>query len=174
MVVLPLISGKSSPIIEIIMPWLFMLFVVLPIAEMALLIQVGSSIGVLNTVGLVLLTAVIGGLLLRQQGLATLLKANQRVAGGELPGREIAEGMALAAGGALLLTPGFITDGVGFTLLLPLSRRWLIDKAIHSGLVKVQGSFHAESTAHYQADTEYHTSERQGNVTIEGEFRRED
>ncbi len=64
----------------------------MPIAELAVLIQVGSVIGVLNTVGLVFLTAVIGAWLLRQQGLATLLRANERLNSGELPAKEVAEG----------------------------------------------------------------------------------
>ena len=101
------------------------LFIIMPIAEMAVLIKVGGMIGVLNTVGLVLLTAVIGAWLLRQQGLATLLKASQRLNSGELPAREVAEGLILAVGGALLLTPGFITDTVGFLCLIPGTRHWL-------------------------------------------------
>lgn len=71
------------------------LFIVMPVAEMAVLIKVGGIIGVLNTIGLVLLTAVIGAWLLRQQGLATLLKANQRLNSGELPAKEVAEGLIL-------------------------------------------------------------------------------
>ena len=69
------------------MPVFFFLFIVMPIAELAVLIQVGSVIGVLNTVGLVFLTAVIGAWLLRQQGLATLLRANERLNSGELPAK---------------------------------------------------------------------------------------
>lgn len=104
---------------------LLFVFIIMPIAEMAVLIQVGSAIGVFNTIGFVLLTAVIGAWLLRQQGLATLLKANQRLNSGELPAKEVAEGLILAVGGVLLLTPGFITDTVGFLCLLPFSRHWL-------------------------------------------------
>lgn len=104
---------------------LFLLFIVMPVAEMAILIKVGTVIGALPTIGLVLLTAVIGAALLRQQGLATLLKANQRMNSGELPAQEVAEGLLLAVGGALLLTPGFVTDTVGFLCLVPGSRHWL-------------------------------------------------
>ena len=71
------------------MPVFLLLFIILPVAELAVLIQVGSVIGVLNTVGLVFLTAVIGAWLLRQQGLATLLRANERLNSGELPAREV-------------------------------------------------------------------------------------
>ncbi|MBS3805657.1 MAG: FxsA family protein [Oleiphilaceae bacterium] len=102
-----------------------LLFIIMPIVEMAILIKVGTLIGALPTIGLVLLTAVIGAALLRQQGLATLLKANQRMSSGELPAKEVAEGLLLAIGGALLLTPGFVTDTVGFLCLIPGSRHWL-------------------------------------------------
>ena len=112
------------------MPVFLFLFIILPIAEMVVLIKVGGLIGVLNTIGLVLLTAVIGAWLLRQQGLATLLRANQRLNSGELPAKEVAEGLILAVGGALLLTPGLITDAVGFACLLPGSRHWLAAKAL--------------------------------------------
>lgn len=112
------------------MPVFLFLFIIMPIAEMVVLIKVGGMIGVLNTIGLVLLTAVIGAWLLRQQGLATLLRANQRLNSGELPAKEVAEGLILAVGGALLLTPGFITDAIGFACLLPGSRQWLAAKAL--------------------------------------------
>ncbi len=78
---------------------LLFVFIIMPIAEMAVLIQVGGMIGVFNTIGFVLLTAVAGAWLLRQQGLATLLKANQRLNSGELPAKEVAEGLILAVGG---------------------------------------------------------------------------
>lgn len=107
------------------MPIFLIAFIVLPIVEMVVLIEVGGIIGALNTVGLVLLTAVIGAALLKHQGLATLTRANQRMASGEMPAKEVAEGLLLAIGGALLLTPGFITDGIGFMCLLPGSRHWL-------------------------------------------------
>lgn len=119
------------------------LFIVMPVAEMAVLIKVGGIIGVLNTIGLVLLTAVIGAWLLRQQGLATLLKANQRLNSGELPAKEVAEGLILAVGGALLLTPGFITDTFGFLCLLPGSRHWLASQALKRMVVSGQNrGFH--------------------------------
>lgn len=106
------------------------LFIVMPIVEMTILIKVGAVIGALNTIGLVLLTAIIGAALLRQQGLSTLLRANQRLNSGELPAKEVAEGLILAVGGALLLTPGFVTDGIGFLCLMPGSRHWLAGHAL--------------------------------------------
>lgn len=112
-----------------------LLFIILPIVEMAILIKVGTMIGALNTIGLVLLTAVIGAALLKQQGLATLLRANQRINSGELPAKEVAEGLILAVGGALLLTPGFVTDTIGFLCLIPGSRHWLASLALKKMVV---------------------------------------
>jgi len=114
------------------------LFIVMPIVEMTILIKVGTIIGALNTIGLVLLTAIIGAALLRQQGLATLLKANQRLNSGELPAKEVAEGLILAVGGALLLTPGFVTDTIGFLCLIPGTRHWLAAQALKRMVVAGQ------------------------------------
>ncbi|WP_417530303.1 FxsA family protein [Marinobacter lipolyticus] len=122
------------------------LFIVMPIAEMAVLIKVGGMIGVLNTIGLVLLTAVVGAWLLRQQGLATLLRANQRLNSGELPAKEVAEGLVLAVGGALLLTPGFITDTIGFLCLIPGTRHWFVAQVLKRLVVSGQTrSFHFQA-----------------------------
>ena len=122
------------------MPVFVFLFIVMPIAEMAVLIQVGTMIGVLPTIGLVLLTAVIGAALLKQQGLATLTRANQRLNSGELPAQEVAEGLVLAVGGALLLTPGFITDTFGFLCLIPGTRHWFVHQAMKRMVVRGQSS----------------------------------
>ena len=102
-------------------PWLLIFFLT-PILEMYLLIEVGSTIGTLPTIALVMLTAVIGVALLRRQGLATLTRGLGRLQRGEVPAQEMAEGILLAIAGALLLTPGFVTDAVGFVFLLPASR----------------------------------------------------
>lgn len=124
------------------MPVFVFLFVVMPILEMVVLIKVGTVIGALSTVGLVLLTAVIGAALLKQQGLATLTRANQRLNSGELPAQEVAEGLILAVGGALLLTPGFITDTIGFLCLIPGTRHWFVHQAMKRMVVRGQsGSF---------------------------------
>lgn len=128
------------------MPVFLFLFIIMPVTELAVLIQVGSVIGVMNTIGLVLLTAVVGAWLLRQQGLATLLRANERLNSGELPAKEVAEGLILAVGGALLLTPGFITDIFGFLCLIPLTRHWLAAQALKRMTVSGRSqSFHFQS-----------------------------
>jgi len=96
--------------------WLAIFFIT-PILEMYLLIEVGGYIGALPTIALVMITAVIGVALLRVQGLATLTRGLRRLDQGQVPAREVAEGLLLAVAGALLLTPGFVTDAVGFALL---------------------------------------------------------
>lgn len=154
------------------MPVFLIAFIVVPIIEMVILIEVGGLIGALPTVGLVLLTAVIGAAMLRQQGAATLLRANQRMASGELPAREMAEGLLLAVGGALLLTPGFVTDAVGFACLIPFTRRWLsgyvVNRMVFSGGASMGGhyEYHYYSSGGPRRDAH-------GNIIIEGEYEQE-
>ena len=109
-------------------PLIAVIFLVVPIIEIYLLIQVGQVIGAGWTIFLVVFTAVIGVWLLRIQGLSTLTRAQQKMQPGDLPAREILEGMGLVVAGALLLTPGFFTDTVGFFLLFPPTRIWLVSR----------------------------------------------
>ena len=151
------------------MPIFLILFIVIPVAEMWVLIEVGSYIGALPTIGLVLLTAVIGLALLRQQGLSTLLRANQRMQAGEIPAQEMAEGIFLAVGGALLLTPGFITDTVGFACLIPGIRRLLLGRVLkHWRVVQVR-RFHSRRGP-FDPPGDGGNSHR----TIDGDFHRHD
>jgi UPF0716 protein FxsA len=112
---------------------LLILFVVIPILEIAAFIQVGSLIGLLPTLGTILLTAVIGAFLVRQQGLRTLQEAQQASAQGELPVGPLFHGVFILIAGLLLLTPGFVTDTVGFLLLVPALRR-VIGAKVWEGL----------------------------------------
>tara|TARA_Y100001934_G_scaffold118514_1_gene145033 strand:+ start:3864 stop:4373 length:510 start_codon:yes stop_codon:yes gene_type:complete len=105
------------------MRFLFAAFVGVPIIEMLILIEVGGLIGALPTVALVVLTATIGVWLLWLEGLATMRRVQARVARAELPETELLEGAMLLVGGALLLTPGFVTDAIGFVCLIPVLRR---------------------------------------------------
>ena len=120
------------------MKFLLLLFIVMPIIEMWLLITVGTQIGALATIGLVLFTAVLGAGLLRQQGFATLWRGQQKLQDGQLPATELAEGFILAVAGALLLTPGFFTDALGFAGLVPALRLWVAKRVI-SRMVVVGG-----------------------------------
>ncbi|WP_372834306.1 FxsA family protein [Pontibacterium sp.] len=107
------------------MRFLFLLFIIVPIIEITLLIQVGQAIGAWYTVGLVVMSAFVGVNMLRYQGLSTLARAQQRANQGEIPGSEMVEGIVLAVGGALLVTPGFVTDVIGFCCLIPYTRQGL-------------------------------------------------
>ena len=98
----------------------------MPIVEIFLLIQVGSAIGALATIAIVVATAMLGTWMLRRQGIATATLARARLASGEIPAFQLLEGLALGIGGALLLTPGFVTDAIGFACLLPPTRHLLI------------------------------------------------
>ncbi len=111
------------------------LFIILPLVEIALFIQVGGLIGTLPTVLLVVATAAAGIALLRHQGLATLRRAQDTLGRGEVPALSLLEGAALLVAGALLLTPGFLTDALGFLLLIPPLRRRLLARLFGPPLV---------------------------------------
>lgn len=102
-----------------------LVFVAMPLVEMALLIWVGGRLGILPTLAVVILTGIAGATLVKRQGLAVWYAARQRLAAGGIPARELAHGAMLLVAGAFLLTPGFITDVVGFALLVPRIRDWL-------------------------------------------------
>ena len=109
---------------------LFGLFLVVPLIEIYFLLKVGDIIGAGWTVFAVVGTAILGAGLLRVQGTSTLLRAQSNAMQGKLPAMEMMEGVALAASGLLLLTPGFVTDTIGFILLTPPLRRGLIKLAM--------------------------------------------
>ena len=119
------------------MPFLI-IFVLVPIAEVYAFITVGDEIGVFKTLLLCVLTAMIGGFLVRQQGLETLFKAQRGLQAGQLPVNALFEGFCLVIAGALLLTPGFVTDTAGFLLLFPPFRVFLKDMLVKHGKFKVQ------------------------------------
>ncbi|WP_455230313.1 FxsA family protein [Geopseudomonas aromaticivorans] len=105
-----------------LLPFVFILF---PLLELALLIQVGSSIGVLATLLLIIAGALVGGFLLRIAGPATAWRARARLLSGEMPEQEVLDGLLMALGGFLLLLPGFISDLLGLFCLLPFTRHLL-------------------------------------------------
>lgn len=102
---------------------LLIIFIGVPIAEIALFIQAGELIGLWPTLGAVIATAIVGTALLRAQGLATLARARRQVEEGRVPVSEVFTGVCLLVAGALLLTPGFLTDTIGFLLLVPPLRQ---------------------------------------------------
>lgn len=105
------------------MPFLLViLFIVVPIAELYVIIQVGQLIGIWPTLALLLADALLGSMLLRQQGRSAWRRFNEALAQRRFPGKEVADGVLIVIGGTLLLTPGFITDVFGLLLLIPPSR----------------------------------------------------
>ena len=122
---------------------LTLIFLIVPVVEIYFLIQVGQVIGAGWTILLVVLTAVIGVRLLKLQGISTLARAQQKMQTGELPASEMIEGMGLVVAGALLLTPGFFTDIVGFLLLFPPARLWLVSRIASRMVVSGSAGFQA-------------------------------
>lgn len=161
-------------------PLFAIFFFIIPLLEIYFLIQVGGVIGALPTIILVVLTAVIGAFLLKQQGIATLARFQASMAQGQMPATALLEGVMLIIGGVLLMTPGFFTDAIGFACLLPFSRQWLAKKMI--GRVKV-GGFGAGQSAGFQAGSYTHSHTENSQVepetrgsgnTLDGDFSRKD
>ncbi|WP_103019330.1 FxsA family protein [Salinibacter altiplanensis] len=101
---------------------LILLFLLTPAAELALLIQVDQLIGFWATIALIVVTGVVGSHLARREGLSTWRRLNRRLQAGDLPGNELADGVIILMAGALLITPGILTDVVGFSGLIPFTR----------------------------------------------------
>jgi UPF0716 protein FxsA len=98
---------------------LALLFLVVPLLELFVIIQVGQAIGAINTVGILLLDSVIGGWLMKREGMAALRRFQSKLSSGQLPENELIDGFCILFGGALMLTPGFLSDLFGIALLLP-------------------------------------------------------
>lgn len=135
-----------------------LLFTVVPALEIYLLFQVGGEIGILNTFLIVVATGVIGAALAKRQGLEILARMQKQMHQGQLPAKEIQQAFLVFAGGLLLLTPGFITDILGLSFILPISRsiwrvvlNYLFQKAVQSGAIHVVSSPppYSQSGPHY-------------------------
>src|SRR4051795_7435484 len=114
--------------------FLVLIFIVVPLAELYVIIQVGNLIGLVPTLVLLLLDAILGSMLLRHQGRAAWIRFNRALAEGRLPHKEVFDGVLVIMGGALLITPGFLTDILGLILLIPPTRALV--RAIASRFVK--------------------------------------
>ncbi len=142
--------------------WLFLIFVAVPIIEIALFIEVGGAIGLGPTLAIVVLTAIAGTWLMRRQGLMTLERLQQSLAEGRNPADPMAQGAMILVAGVLLLTPGFFTDTIGFLLLLPPVRvaliRWITARLM------------ASDSVHFSASTTTHGRDGSGPDTIETDY----
>lgn len=105
--------------------WLLLLFVTMPLVELALLMRVAQTINVGPTIALVIVTGALGAALARRQGLRTWARVQGDLAAGRMPASEIVDAMLILVAGLVLITPGIITDALGFLLLIPPARRWL-------------------------------------------------
>ena len=143
--------------------WLFLLFVTIPLIEIGLFIQVGGWLGLWPTLGIVVLTAILGTFLVRAQGLMALSQIQSNLRDLRDPTESIAHGAMILASGLLLLTPGFFTDAVGFALLVP-PFRLAIFNAVRSR-IKVQSFVHGDTSMRGQQ----RPTQDQDN-TIDGEF----
>ena len=101
---------------------LFLIFSVIPVIELVLLIKVGSLIGTLNTISIVILTALIGAYMVKLEGIGVLYRMQRDMSQGIFPAEELMNGVMILVAGALLLTPGFFTDVLGFLMVFPASR----------------------------------------------------
>jgi len=167
----------------------FLFIFVFALLEAIVLGQVAQSIGWAVTILLTVLTAMMGSLLFRWQGVETWVRLNKRMQQGEMPGAEMVEGVMLLLGGALLITPGFITDGVGFLLLLPQSRKAFASYIVKKGMMQAftrgpgQGNVWVYQRGSYSSGAAQPDSEqprptvyedRQGHFVIEGEVEKKD
>lgn len=142
------------------------IFLAAPLIELWFMIRVGSEIGAISTIILLVLAGIVGTNLLRQQSLNTLLRVDQRLQMGEVPAAEILQGFVLALAAILLIIPGFITDILAIPLLISPLRNWLVKRFLGTGYYR----------QHYHQQNPFHHQQPNGQDAdiIDGEFRRED
>ncbi len=154
-------DNKSQSVSMKAIQILFLIVLIIPFAEIYLLLQVGSFLGAFPTIILVVFTAVLGSWLLKQQGFATFRRFQENLAQGQIPAYEIIEGPIILLGGVLLLTPGFITDVLGLACLITPLRKKIAQYIIENRIIQ-------QSSSAFQA-----TKKADTNV-LEGEFKKDD
>lgn len=148
------------------------LFIIIPIIEIFLFMRIGALIGVMPTLGMIILTAVIGVSMLKMQGLSTLQRAQNNLQENKIPATELIEGIILLLCGALLLTPGFFTDAIGFLMLVPHIRRAAAKIIIEKGKLQIMnGSGFSGFSSTQGFDS---SSGNQDGDIIDGECHKED
>jgi len=136
---------------------LLLLFILVPALDLILLIEIGQLVGTLPTIGLIIFTGVLGAFLVRRQGLKVLARMTDEFRAGQLPTDAIFDGAIILIAGALLMTPGILTDTLGFLCLIPATRRMIkrviwsrIERAIRSG--QIITATYGETPFQYQPD----------------------
>ena len=139
---------------------LLLLFIVVPIVELAILLEIGERVGLLATLALIALTGVLGAYLARRQGLGILSEIRSEMNEGRLPAGQLVDGALILVAGAVLMTPGVLTDAFGFFCLMPPGRRFLkrylsrrFERAVESGSVKVSVGFGGGFSGPYPRET---------------------
>ncbi|CAH0532404.1 hypothetical protein VST7929_00233 [Vibrio stylophorae] len=140
---------------------ILLLFVVIPMVEIGVYIEMGSLLGLWPTLGLTILTAVVGASLVRVQGMQTMLRVQQQMQRGQMPAQEIVAGTLLAVAGVLLFLPGFVTDTLGALLLIPALRMWVAKWLMTRVQMRQVNGF-------------YQRQQSQDDHTFEGEFSHRD
>lgn len=143
--------------------WFLFIFILIPLVEVAVFAAAGDEIGILNTLVLCLVTAMFGGFLVKKQGMETLMKGQLNLNKGVLPVQEMFDGICLIAAGAMLITPGFVTDSIGFLLLIPAVRVFVKQLLIRTG------KFSMHSSAPFGGQNAQATQQSDSN-TIEGTY----
>ncbi len=166
---------------------LFVLFIIIPIIEISVLMQVGALLGIWPTIAIVIFTAWLGAKYVRQQGLATLNSVQTKMAQGQMPSDEIVTGLMLLVAGVLLVTPGFVTDFFGLSLLIPAVRNGIVSSVkVHMANNAGQQSFqfHTHMHNHDASNDDFsnasekpfqeHIQSPHKGKTLDGEFERKD
>lgn len=167
-----------------VMPILLLLFTIVPALEFYLLFKVGGSIGALNTFSLIILTGIVGASLARSQGLSILMKIQNELQTGALPGKAIIHGLLVFGGGLLLLTPGFLTDVLGFSMVIPGTRHIIVEfvrgyfnRGLKNGnivFMNLNQSGYQYQEQNQSFDQEFRQERFQDNNTFEAEFKKKD
>ena len=165
---------------------LFIFFIIIPIIEITVLMQVGAVLGVWPTIAIVILTAWLGAKYVRQQGIATLNSVQTKMAQGQMPSDEIVTGLMLLVAGVLLVTPGFVTDFLGLSLLIPGVRHAIVG-SVKSHITTNSASqqsfqFHSHTpgqsqddfSAHQDSPFQDHIQSPHKGQTLDGEYERKD
>ena len=143
---------------------ILLVMIIVPIVEIGVFIQAGDLIGLWPTIGMVILTALVGSALLRHQGITTLTRVRESMKVGRLPVNELFEGLCLLLAGAFLLTPGFVTDGFGLLLFLPVFRSGL--RRLIAALLKARGGLNMHTNSGFNQQS----GRGRGPDIIDGEF----
>lgn len=149
------------------MRFFLLFFLILPVLEITLLINIGGEIGVFATLGWLLLMVIAGITLLRVQGAATLMQARQLMAAGQAPTKALAKGVFVSVAAILLILPGFLTDLVGFLLLLPPLQRLLVNRWTKNA--RTSGHFYQSSSSGNIYESESFVVEEEKDVTRQSE-----